>query len=364
MLDKRKRILISAGGTGGHVFPAQALAQQFSKLCPAPEIMFAAGGLSNNRYFDRSRFAFKEVRCGALTKNPLKLIENSAGILKGIFQSFQIINKFKPHAVVGFGSFYTIPVLIAAKLKGIPIILHEANSVPGKANKWFAPFAACIGVNFPFASSLLKGEVFEVGIPLREGYINSRVDRQKAKEYFHLSSMPHTLLVFGGSQGAKAINDLMREAIPYLGGVPLQFIHLIGPEEKEESLLAIYNQHSLPVCIKPFEKNMHLAWKAADFFIGRSGASTIGEAMEFEVPGILIPYPFATDNHQEHNADFFVDNVKGGVKILQQGLSGAKLADGIISLLSGLELRKKAIQSYKKIPRLDLCQLILKAIKE
>ncbi len=365
MPHKTKRILITAGGTGGHIYPAQALAQQLAKLAYVPEVLFAAGGLSTNSYFDRTQFPFKEVPCGTLSRNPLMLIRNSSKMLKGIYQSWQILNQFKPHVVVGFGSYYTIPILVAAKLKGIPIVLHEANSIPGKANKWFAPFAKYIGVHFPFTASLLKGEVVEVGIPLRDGYANSGIDKISAMDFFQLYNTKLTLLIFGGSQGAKAVNTLLKETLPYLQHLPLQFIHLTGSEEKIEDMEALYKKYQIQACIKPFEKNMHLAWKAADLFIGRSGASTIGEAMEFEVPGILIPYPFATDKHQDKNADFFVNNVGGGVKLKQEGLKGSQLAEELKKLVSdkNIESKRKAIQSYKRRPRLDLCQLVLKAIK-
>lgn len=366
MLYKRpKRILITAGGTGGHVFPAQALAQQLAKLTPVPQVLFAAGGLSTNRYFDQSQFTFQEISCSTLSKNPLKLLQNATVMIKGIYQSLQIIKQYKPQVVVGFGSYYTIPILIAAKLKGIPIVLHEANSIPGKANKLFAPFATYIGVHFPFTSSLLKGEAVEVGIPLREGYAFAGIDKRMAMDYFQLPNQKYTLLVFGGSQGAHAINNALKEALPYLQDLPLQFIHLTGNEEESRTLAALYKKFQLRACIKPFENNMHLAWKAADLFIGRSGASSIGEAMEFEVPGVLIPYPFATDKHQDKNADFFVDNVGGGVKLNQKGLQGKQLAEVLKNLSSEniIESKRQAIQSYKRRPRLDLCQLVLKAIK-
>jgi UDP-N-acetylglucosamine--N-acetylmuramyl-(pentapeptide) pyrophosphoryl-undecaprenol N-acetylglucosamine transferase len=365
MTTKPKKILITAGGTGGHVYPAQALAQQLSKLALAPNIMFAAGGLSTNSYFDRSEFLYRDVSCGTMSKNPLILLQNVSKMLKGIYQSLQIINQYRPQVVVGFGSYYTIPVLIAAKLKGIPIVLHEANSVPGKANRWFAPYATYIGVHFPFTSSLLKGQVVEVGIPLREGFACRGIDKQTAMDYFQLPHQKLTLLIFGGSQGAEAINRVLKETLPFLQNLPVQMIHLTGKEEKNGELEALYEKYQLKACIKPFEANMQLAWKAADLFIGRSGASTIGEAMEFEVPGILIPYPHATEKHQDKNADFFVNMVGGGIKLDQEGLQGKQIADLLKMLLldNCIDSKRKAIQSYKKRPRLDLCQLVLKAIK-
>lgn len=364
-MKRKRRILITAGGTGGHIYPAQALAQQLVKLSERSEILFAAGGLSANRYFDRSRFAYREVSCAPLiTKNPFTLIKNGGVIIKGIWQGLQIIRQFRPHVVVGFGSYYTIPILIAAALSRVPFVLHEANSIPGKANQWFAPYAAYVGVHFPFTASLLKGEAVEVGMPLREGYASSSIDKAAALDYFGLPK-GQTLLIFGGSQGAQGINQLISQALPLLQGMPLQFIHLTGSDEEADRMRACYAQYQLPVVIKPFEKNMQLAWKAADLFVGRSGASSIGEAMEFEVPGILIPYPHAAENHQDKNADFFVENVGGGIKLVQKSLEGKRLAEELKTFCLGdsVDRKRQAIRSYKKRPRLDLCQLVLKAIK-
>lgn len=365
MSPRPKRILITAGGTGGHIYPAQALAQQFSQLEKAPEVLFAAGGLATSRFFDQKQFAFSEVSCSALSKNPFKLMRSAFKMLKGIYQSLKLIKHYQPDVVVGFGSYYTIPILVAAKLKKIPIILHEANSIPGKANKWFAPFVEHVGVHFPSTGSLLKGKSVEVGMPLRAGYSRASIDKQTALDYFQLSNQFLTLLIVGGSQGAQSINQLLKEALPFLCELPLQFIHLTGAGENVSVLIDSYKKSNLNACVRPFEINMQFAWKAADLFLGRAGASTIGEAMEFEVPGILIPYPFAADRHQDKNADFFVDHVGGGVKFSQNELQVKQLLEALraISSEKSLTAKREAIRTYKKRPRLDLCQLVLKTIR-
>lgn len=360
---KKKRVLITAGGTGGHLYPAQALAQQLIKTEHSPDILFAAGGLATNRFFDRSSFLFREISCSTLSKNPFKFLKNSLRILNGVRQSLKIIRQYKPDIVVGFGSFYTIPVLIASKIYNIPFVLHEANSVPGKANRWFAPYAAFIGVHFPFTATHLKGQVVEVGLPLRETY-QQQINKDKALEYYNLSKDSFTLLVFGGSQGATAINQLIEEALPYLNGLKIQFIHLVGQKDNLEYINALYKKYLFSAAVKVFEPQMQFAWKSADLFLGRSGASTVGEAIEVEVPGILIPYPHATEDHQNKNAEFFVQTVQGGIKLNQEDLTGQRLATEIKKLLFSnlLDSMKIGLKSYKNRPKLDLCQLVLKMI--
>ncbi len=359
----RKKIIITAGGTGGHIFPAQALAQQLIKQSPSLEILFVGGGLASNRYFDRSLFSFREVACGPLLgRHPLKSLRDVLAMMRGIYQSWHLMKIYQPDAVVGFGSYYTVPTLLAAKLLSIPIVLHEANSVPGKANKWFAPYAEAIGVHFPYTASLLKGKTFEVGMPLREGYTRSPLSKGEAREAFQLNPQMLTVLVFGGSQGAWMINQLIKESIGHGEKVPFQLIHLTGDEAIVVELSLLYASHRIKACVKAFEKQMNRAWEAADLFIGRSGASTIAEAMEFEVPGILIPYPFATDNHQEKNADFLVETVGGGIKLLEQTLTSIRLKEELNQVLQTAKLAQmsQAIQAYKQqTTRIELCQLVL-----
>lgn len=360
---KRKRVLITAGGTGGHIFPAQGLAQQLMDSSFQHEVLFVAGKLAANPYFDRSQFAFRSIASYPISlSHPLTCLKGGWNLLKGCYQSMQVIKEFCPDVVVGFGSYYTASMLLAAKCLKIPIVLHEANSIPGKANKWFAPYAAAVGVHFPYTQSLLKAQTIEVGMPLRKGYEKGKISKEEARKALNLEAEKTTVVIFGGSQGAQAINQLIEEAID-LDWKPIQFIHLTGKDEAVPRIQALYNRLGIRACVKAFEKQMNIAWSAADAFIGRSGASTIAECMEFEVPGLLIPYPSATDNHQEKNADFIIHTVKGGIKCLQHTLTGSQLKDICFSLLINpvqLQQMTNAIQSYKqRDAKLDLCELVL-----
>lgn len=354
------RIVLAAGGTGGHLYPAQALAQQVLKRMPEAEILFVAGGLSTNRYFDRTQFAFREVNTPPLSlRRPLKLIGGLASLAKGLWQTDKLLRQFAPALVVGFGSYYTLPVVLAARRRQIPIILHEANSVPGKANQWLSPFASCIGVHFPSTAKYFKKPVIEVGLPLRPGYTPQAVRRDEALSYFALKADQPTLLVFGGSQGAQAINRFMAASVSQLKQ-PLQVIHLTGDEEATRALTAHYAVQGLEACVKTFESKMHYAWCAADLFIGRAGASTIAEAIAFNVPGILIPYPFA-NRHQSFNASFFVD-IGGGMQVDEQNLTVDTLVSAIHAVMNTRCERAAALVQYDKGRRYDLCDLVLSSL--
>jgi UDP-N-acetylglucosamine--N-acetylmuramyl-(pentapeptide) pyrophosphoryl-undecaprenol N-acetylglucosamine transferase len=358
-----KRILIAVGGTGGHIFPALGFAQELKKENDPPSILFAGGGLAANPFFDRTLFPFKEVSAAPLSvKEPVKCLKNLMTLSKGVWQSIWLLKEYRPDVLVGFGSFYTMPLLTAARFLKVPIILHEANSIPGKANKYFAPLAWRTGIHFPSTASLLKGKAVEVGMPLRSGYQLDLVSREEAFAYFQLDPQKPVLLVFGGSQGAQAINASMKIAAGKWQKKSFQVIHFTGNKESAEEFGKLYASHHLKACVKPFESQMQLAWRAADLFIGRAGASTIAEAMEFEVPGILIPYPYATDQHQDKNADFLVDVVGGGIKQAEKEVDEAAL-ERWTSLLADPEKLghlKNCMRIYKNRPdRKTLSQLVL-----
>lgn len=358
-----KRVLIAAGGTGGHLYPAQALAQQL-KMQPVPcDVLFVAGGLSGSRYFDRAQFSFNDVVCSPLlSRNPLKAFAGLKNLVKGTRQSIAILKKFKPDVVVGFGSYYTVPTLLAARWLKVPIILHEANSIPGKANQWLAAFADTIALHFPSAAAFFKTKTVEVGLPLREGYRLGAVEKGKALAYYQLMPGRRTLLVCGGSQGAQSINRLMQECIPALKNLGVQVIHLTGDQKAADALASIYAAGQIPAAVKPFESQMHMAWSAADAFLGRSGASTVAESVEFEVPGILVPYPYATDNHQEKNADFLIEAVGSAWKLLESELVPGKL-EGVLDRFfqeGQIHAFKNALKAYKHRPnQMTLCELVM-----
>lgn len=362
-----KRILITAGGTGGHLYPAQALAQQLMKHSPASKVLFVAGGLSKNRYFDRQRFLYQEITSPPLlSSSPIKCIKGIKDLAKGINQSLKILREYNPEVVVGFGSYYTIPILLAAKWLRIPIILHEANSIPGRANRWLSSLATHVGIHFPLTANFFRKSI-EVGLPLREGFHLQAMNKEEALAHYGFLNSRQTLLICGGSQGAQAINQLVEKCFPVLKNLSLQIIHSTGDESKAADLAALYQAHHIPACVKAFEPNMQIAWRAADAFVGRSGAATIAEAVEFEVPGILIPYPYATDRHQEKNADFLVETVKSGWKLLETGLTPEIFSQTIYHLFEENQYLgfKKALNIYKQRPhQLTLLQLVLNTIQK
>lgn len=336
----RKKILLSAGGTGGHLFPAQVVAKQLSEKF---DILFVGGRLSQNVFFDKGQFPFQEIPASTISKKPWKDI---FPIVKGIKKSRQILKEFKPDLVIGFGSYYTFPLLVSSLMMKVPLMLHEQNAIPGRVTRLFSRFAKVTAISFPKTKTLLRGNMVNVSYPLRV-----RDKETDPWQYFGLKKGGPVLLVFGGSQGAKMLNHRFMETVPLLPK-EMQILHFTGDKTISLEATTLYKSLGLSYCVKEFEKNMMQAFSIADCVISRAGASTCFELIEWEKPSLLIPFPFAKDNHQFFNASHFVDEVKGGQILLQEQITPILLKEMIIALFEAKEEKKKNIKEYKTKNRL------------
>lgn len=312
------------------------------------EILFAAGGLSSNRYFDRKKFAFEQIACATFSfSEPLNVLRGCGKIFKGVRQSQKILRRFAPDLVVGFGSFFTLPLLLAALIEKVPFILHEQNAVPGKVNRLLAPFAQKMTITFPKTVDYLKGRALknsvEVVFPLRKSAV---LTPEQCWAYFGLNPLHPTLLIFGGSQGAAYLNKLVLEAMAQLKFC--QVLHFTGSEERSAEAKKRYHELKIPACVKAFEPFMDRAMKIADLAVTRAGASTIAELIEYELPALLVPYPHATDHHQEINGAHFVSQVNAGKMYKENELGPALLATTVLQLLPHLQKMKIKITEYKR----------------
>ncbi len=351
MRKKSKSILIAAGGTGGHLFPAQGLAGHLQKKGAAYEIVFMGKGLATNPFFKRDLFTYKDVESAPFSyRNGMK---NIKALCKGTWQAFCFLGKFCPDVVVGFGSFHSFPVLLAAKLRGIPIIVFESNSIPGRVNRLFSNGAVFSTVQFPVAKKYLKGKCLEVRVPFWRFQENHLVTKEEALAYFSLSPNVCTFLVFGGSQGARFINEVFIDALQAIGSKVkhLQVIHLTGKATSQEEMKKIYQDKGILACVKSFEENMQFAWALADVAICRSGAATLSELIHFEVPAILIPYPSAADNHQLKNA-IFMEEMGGAFCLEEKSMCTDNLRHLIEQFVDSdnnvAHTMKGSIQEFKK----------------
>lgn len=318
------KVLIAAGGSGGHLFPAQQLAELLQK---DSEVVFAGHLLSQSPFFAGTHFAYQEILAAPPTQ-PLRFLSSSC---KGLWQSLSFLRKIKPDVVVGFGSFHTFPVLLAAVLLRKKIILFEANTTLGKVNRLFAPLSAHVAWQFPQG----KGVTVPF-LPWAKAPAELPSARAARKRYGLDPALP-TVLVFGGSQGAAFLNERVPKAV---AGMDVQVLHLTGKGTAKYDGVAC--------CVKPFEKEMHWAYAAADVVVCRSGAGTIAELIRYEKPALLIPFPRASEDHQRKNGEFLAHKIGGALLLAERAASPSYLAAEIAHLFREEESLRRQLRAWKQ----------------
>jgi UDP-N-acetylglucosamine--N-acetylmuramyl-(pentapeptide) pyrophosphoryl-undecaprenol N-acetylglucosamine transferase len=300
--DKRTNILFAAGGTGGHLFPALAIADEIRKKDPNANLLFT--GTKDKieaRIVPQRGFAFAAIwisgfRRGLRFQNLLFPVK----IVVSLFQSFFLIRRFRPDVVVGTGGYVCGPVLFVASLLGIPTVVHESNSYPGITTRMLSGRATKVFTAFEITKRWLKrtDNVEVVGTPTRESLDN--VSKESAIQFFGLDSGKRTILVFGGSLGANSVNRAVAKFAESFAGQGIQFIWQTGESDHAwvKETVVVKNIG----WVGPFIDRMDYAYAAADIVVSRSGATTIAELTRIGKPAVLVPYPFAAADHQTMNA--------------------------------------------------------------
>ncbi|MFA5100632.1 MAG: UDP-N-acetylglucosamine--N-acetylmuramyl-(pentapeptide) pyrophosphoryl-undecaprenol N-acetylglucosamine transferase, partial [Candidatus Omnitrophota bacterium] len=297
------RILAVAGASGGHIFPAIGFLDDFKAAYPDTQTLLILPACSINKGFGTGGHPVRFVSVNNLSLKPsVRSIAAVLNFIRGFFESIVILARFKPDIAVGFGSIVSIPVLVCAWLLRTTVMIHEQNVLPGRANRFLAFISDRIAVSFPETAahfSAHRSNVVCTGNPVRKSLIV--VGRRDALDHFGLPEGKKTILVMGGSQASRQINSGFARTF---AGLPfrddLQVIHLCGSADRER-LEKEYAPCGESVRLVPFLSDMQYAYSAADLAISRAGATTIAELMRYELPSILIPYPYAYA-HQEQNA--------------------------------------------------------------
>jgi UDP-N-acetylglucosamine--N-acetylmuramyl-(pentapeptide) pyrophosphoryl-undecaprenol N-acetylglucosamine transferase len=334
-------IVLSAGGTGGHLFPAQALAAELSRRGRRIVVMTDARGKNYNTAFPGA--AIETVPSGSFA-NRSQMLTAPFTILGGIFVALAKLLHLKPAAVVGFGGYPSLPVMIAARLGGFPTAIHEQNAVLGRVNRLIASGMRAIAASLPIARFTPKdtSRIVFTGNPVRPEAAALAHSVYNAPE----ENGPIHLLVFGGSQGARALSELVPAAIAMLPAnlrARLDIVQQCRPEDLGTARTAY---KGVKAELASFFNDLPQRMARAHLVISRSGASTISELAVIGRPAILIPYPFATDDHQTANADVLA---KAGAawRISQSELSAEKLARLLEEILSSpAELAKRAAAAH------------------
>lgn len=336
------RVLIAGGGTGGHLFPGIALASDIKEKYPDAKIVFVGTekGLEA-KVIPKIGYELKFISVrGFIGKTLNEKAKSLWRVVKSLQESRKIIKTISPDIVFGVGGYASFPCVLLASLKKIPTIILEQNTVPGLANKILANFVTAIAITYPETIDYFpKEKVYLTGTPIRREILKG--DRQKARKIFNLDEGRLTLLIFGGSSGARKINMATLEALSYL--LPLkdmiQIIHQTG-ESDYSWVSREYKNFQLKATILPFIYEMAEAYSVADLVVCRAGASTVAEITALGKASILIPYPYAAYNHQEMNARRLLS--RGACEmILDRELNGEVLAKKIIKILNEPNIKKE-----------------------
>jgi UDP-N-acetylglucosamine--N-acetylmuramyl-(pentapeptide) pyrophosphoryl-undecaprenol N-acetylglucosamine transferase len=317
------RAIVAGGGTGGHVIPALAIANQLKKEYSA-EILFigTARGIEN-RLVPAAGYPLQLVRVGALKNvNLVTRAKTAFDLPRAIWDAGRMLNEFAPDVVIGVGGYASGPAMLAAVVKHIPTLAFEPNVVPGFANRLVARFVSAAAVHFEETAKYFRhGEV--TGVPVRQAFFDILPKR---------GGTP-TLLVFGGSQGAHAINAALFRCLPVLQreAPGIHIIHQTGERDYNDALAA-YERMGESAEVFKFIEDMPAAFARADLVVCRSGASTVAEIAAAGKPAVFVPFPRAADDHQRVNAEALAKH-DAAVVVEESKLEGVWLAETIAALL-------------------------------
>ncbi|XOF33194.1 MAG: undecaprenyldiphospho-muramoylpentapeptide beta-N-acetylglucosaminyltransferase [Candidatus Electrothrix sp. YB6] len=326
------RIIITGGGTGGHLFPGIALATALQQEIPGCEILF----IGTQRQLDRKalagfNFQQKSIACMGLKGMGLKHRLQSLGSLPAaVLESWRIIRQFQPDLVFGVGGYVTGPVLLAARLQSVPTCIHEQNSVPGLANRLIARFVSRIFVSIPGEYPFARQKTIVSGNPVRREILAAAEQKRDRKQ-----DGPLTLLVMGGSLGAHRINMLLLEVAERFNEQQksgLQLIHQTGTADEEQVKVG-YAAADVRAEVSAFFTDMASLYACADLVIARAGATSLAELSVMGLPAVLIPYPYAADDHQAKNAAYYVAG--GGAVMYREEELDAEQLVGVLTELTG-----------------------------
>ncbi|MCM3572867.1 undecaprenyldiphospho-muramoylpentapeptide beta-N-acetylglucosaminyltransferase [Mesobacillus subterraneus] len=359
------KIAVSGGGTGGHIYPALALIREIQKKDENVEFLYIGTekGLES-KLVPRENIPFKSIHItGFKRKISFENVKTVLRFLKGVRDSKKMLKEFKPDVVIGTGGYVCGPVVYAAAKMGIPTIVHEQNSVPGLTNKFLSRYVDKIAICFEEAREFFpEQKVVLTGNPRASEVLGQ--DGIKGRLSAGLKLKIPTVLIFGGSRGARPINEAVVKSLTELSGKPYQVLYVTGDvhfEDVRKEVELVGNPEN--VIIKPFIHNMPEVLSGVDLTVARAGATTLAELTSLGIPSILIPSPYVTDNHQEKNARALSEN--GAAKLLlEKDLTGPKLVESIDHILGREEKLAEMKKAAKKLGIPDAAQRLYRLMEE
>lgn len=332
------RVILAGGGTGGHVIPALAIARELQSHYSAECCFIGTSRGIETRLVPAAGFPLELIQVGALNQVSFATrVKTLLGLPLAVLSSLRIVRRFRPDVMIGVGGYASGPAMLAAALSRVPTVAFEPNVVPGFANRKIASFVSAAAVHFEETKKYFRN-CYVTGVPVRA-------------EFFELPrrepATPPTLLVFGGSQGARAINQAMTGAMPALSSrIPgIKLLHQTG-ERDYDTTVAAYEKLGIPVEVSKFMDDMPAMFARADLIVSRAGASTVAEIAAAGKASVFVPFPKAADDHQRRNAEA-MQSARAAVMLEERDLTPEQLADTVAGLLSD-PVRLKAMSDAAK----------------
>ena len=363
-MDQNLRIIISGGGTGGHIFPAISIANAIKEMRPDADILFVgAEGRMEMHRVPAAGYPIKGLPvAGFNRKNLLKNIPVLIKLFKSQRMARKIIKDFRPHTAVGVGGYASGPTLKVAGSMGIPTLLQEQNSYAGVTNKLLAQKAHKICVAYEGMERFFsKDKIILTGNPVRQGLRNATISKEEAVRSFGLDPEKKTVLILGGSLGARTINQCIMENLDRIKESDIQFIWQTGKMYIEEAHKIVDQFGELPMLhVTDFISDMAMAYRAADLVISRAGAGSISEFCLLEKPVILVPSPNVAEDHQTQNALALVN--KNAALYVKDVEAKEKLVEKAISTVNQPELLKILSTNIATLAFSDSANVIAKEV--
>ncbi|RYD31657.1 MAG: undecaprenyldiphospho-muramoylpentapeptide beta-N-acetylglucosaminyltransferase [Verrucomicrobiaceae bacterium] len=357
-----QRLVIACGGTGGHLFPGIAVAQEARRRGWETLLLISEKQIDALAVQGHGDLRFEKVPAVAMPSPlSLKMVRFVWKFLQTRRHCRKLLEAFEADAVLGMGGFTSLPPVQAGRSLGLRTFVHESNAIPGKANRLTAKF--CTGVLLGLEACVRHfppGRAKVTGTPLRTG-MNAAATRAEALEFFGLKEGKKTILVTGGSQGARGVNRAVVEALPLLDPKTVQMLHITGPGEFEELKAAYAAQPQIQAAVLPFCQRMELAYTAADLAVSRSGGSSLAELSAFGLPVILVPYPTSAEDHQRRNAEVFT-RAGAALTVEETELGQGRLAALLTSLLEDDARRAALSEAIRKLAPDHAAALVCDAV--
>jgi UDP-N-acetylglucosamine--N-acetylmuramyl-(pentapeptide) pyrophosphoryl-undecaprenol N-acetylglucosamine transferase len=350
-------VLVASGGTGGHLFPALALAAELVRRNASTRVAFlGAGRITSGDAVLEAGFEWYPVPGrGLRRRSVLGLVPFALDLARGYVAARRLVRRLRPDVAVGFGNFGSVAPLVAAHRRGVAVIIHEANALAGKANRLLARYAQVLAVQFECAAAGLKlapaCRVEAIGMPVREALLHLPA-KGEARRAYGLDENAFTLLVMGGSQGARRLNEVVCAALPQLEAVEprVQIVHLSGRPD-EAIARAAYGSSNVRHTLRAFEPQMERAYAAADCALCRAGAATLSELAVTGLPALLVPYPYATEAHQARNADVLAQS--DAARVVAQDDLGPEVVLGFVRQMQSAQARETMAANVRRFARPD-----------